>query len=113
MATHLDQVTVLVGPTCPMCESDDLRWGAPLGALWHGQCRDCGTEYRWYELPDNDALPEPICPGCAMPHNEAQSGSRYCDDCNPTPCQYCGTVVYLSELSANRACRVCEEGEAA
>lgn len=113
MATIDKHVTVLVGPTCPTCESDDLRWRAPLGALWYGQCRDCGTEYRWYELDAGDGAPEPTCPGCAVTHDPDRAGSPYCDDCNPTACAYCGTVVYLSELSVNRACRVCEEGEAA
>ena len=48
MATaHTEFLSVLVGPTCPTCEADDLRWGAPLGApCQDGRCRDCGTEYR-------------------------------------------------------------------
>jgi hypothetical protein len=112
MATISDYVTVLVGPTCPTCESDELRWGAPLGALWHGQCRDCGTEYRWYE-PDSADIAELTCPGCAMPHDPARTGSSHCDDCRPTPCAFCGRESFLAELSINRACAVCETGEAA
>jgi hypothetical protein len=110
MATAYEDVSIPAGPKCPVCTSDELRWGAPLGALWHGQCRGCGIAYSW---SDDDEQPEPTCRGCAMPHDESRTGSPYCDDCNPTPCQYCGTTVFLSELSANQACRICEEGEAA
>ena len=49
-----DCVRVPAGPTCPVCSSDELRWGAPLGALWHGQCRDCGILYSW----SDDQQPE-------------------------------------------------------
>lgn len=102
-------VTVLVGPTCPTCQSDDLRWGAPLGALWHGQCRDCGTEYHWYQAPE----PEPTCPGCGLPHYEQATGTVCCDDCGPSECTYCGAPTYRWMLSEHHACVTCERGEAA
>lgn len=106
MATSTGNVvTVLVGPSCPSCESHDLRWAAPLGAVQWGQCRDCGTEYRWYE--------EPMCPGCRMPHDEQQTGNAYCEDCGPSDCAFCGSTVLRPELSENLACLVCERGEVA
>ena len=108
--TREDNITGATGPSCPVCASDELRWGAPLGALSHGQCRNCGILYSW---SDDDEQPEPTCRGCAMPHDESRTGSAYCDDCNPTACAYCGTTVFRSELSANQACYVCETGEAA
>ena len=93
MATSDQHITVLVGPTCPTCASDDLRWGAPLGALWHGQCRDCGTEYRWYEAPD-DLQPQPTCPGCGLLAPTSSSRARrYCEDCEPSDCAYCGVTT--------------------
>ena len=107
-------ITVLVGPTCPTCDSDDLRWGAPLGALWHGQCRDCGTEYRSYRVPEPDdieARPEPACDSCGSPHVDA--GEPLCEDCALSDCLYCGAPTNRCNLSANLACRMCEEGEAA
>ena len=46
------------------------RW-APSG---DGQCRDCGTEYRWYEVPNQDDVEaaDPPCPGCGMSHDEGR-----------------------------------------
>jgi hypothetical protein len=112
--TQDDRVTVLVGPTCPTCESDDLRWGAPLGALWHGQCRDCGTEYHWYEVPPGEGVePEPTCPACGLPHNEQQTGEPFCEDCGLSDCAFCGVTTHRPMLSENLACRVCEGSEAA
>ena len=71
MATAHDAVvSVLVGPSCPTCEADDLQLGGaarrpPRRTL----CRDCGTEYRWYDAPSEDAEPpEPTCPGCGVHH---------------------------------------------
>jgi hypothetical protein len=111
MATAQDQqITVLVGPTCPTCASDDLRWGAPLGALWHGQCRNCGTEYRWYETPPPA---DPICPGCGWWHDEHETGAVFCEDCELSDCAYCGYTTYRRLLSENLACVVCERGEVA
>ena len=108
MATSTgNHISVLVGPTCPACESDDHRWGAPLGALWHGQCRECGTEYRWYEGPD------PSCARCGSPCGEHTTGETYCDDCQPVDCAFCGASTFRGQLSQNRACRTCELGEAA
>lgn len=110
MAITDDQVlAVLVGPTCPMCESDDLRWRAPLGALQHGQCRDCGTEYRWYET--EGSTPEPICPSCGLPHDPAVTGTAYCADCDLSDCAYCGTTPHRFLLDENVACSICERGE--
>lgn len=43
-STPDQMVSVLVGPSCPTCEPDDLHRGAPSGALRDGCCRDCGTE---------------------------------------------------------------------
>jgi hypothetical protein len=107
-------LSVLVGPTCPACASDDLRWRAPFGALWHGQCRDCGTEYHWYAAPLDDAgAPvEPTCPGCAMPHDEEETGAVFCEDCGPSECAYCGGTTLRWKLSENLACETCEHGEA-
>lgn len=109
-SAHDQQITVLVGPTCPTCESDDLRWGAPLGALWHGQCRDCGTEYHWYQAPPDD---EPTCARCGLPHGDQEPGARYCTDCEPSDCAFCGAPTFPDLLSANHACLTCEQGEAA
>jgi hypothetical protein len=58
MTTDQHIVSVLVGPTCPACASDDLRWTAPLGSFQHGQCRDCGTEYHWYGSDTSEAEEE-------------------------------------------------------
>lgn len=104
-----NNLAVLVGPTCPACASDDLRWGAPLGALRQGECRNCGTEYRWYAQPQ----PEPICPGCGIPHDERHAGDVFCEDCEPADCKYCGAQTARAMLSANHACVVCERGEVA
>ena len=102
-------ISVLVGPSCPTCESDDLRWGAPSGALWHGACRDCGTEYRWYEEPE----PEAKCPGCGLLHDERQTGTIFCEDCQPSDCKFCGATTARGMLSEHRACITCERGEVA
>jgi hypothetical protein len=109
MATSTGHITsVLVGPTCPTCESDDLRWRAPLGALWHGQCRDCGTEYCSHHVSE----PEATCPGCGLPHDEQQTGAVFCEDCEPSDCVFCGAPTARGMLSENLACVVCERGEA-
>jgi hypothetical protein len=112
MATTHEHLTVLVGPTCPTCESDDLRWGAPSGAPQQGQCRDCATQYRFYDAPD-DIEVEPTCPACGQPHDETETGQPFCEDCGLSDCAYCGTGTHRWMLSENLACRVCEEGEAA
>jgi len=119
MVSTDDHVTILIGPTCATCESDDLRWGAPLGALREDSCRNCGTEHRRYQaLPrcDSDRIeapPEPTCPSCGLPHHEHETGSPFCEDCEPSDCAYCGAPTNRCNLSSNLACRVCEEGEAA
>ena len=46
----------------PACESDDLRWRAPLGASSPRRCPDCRTDYHWYAAP----APEPTCVACGM-----------------------------------------------
>ena len=113
-ASYEDRVCVLVGPTCPTCVSDDLRWGAPLGALWHGRCRDCATEYHWFEPTSNDgAVPHPSCPGCGVSRHEVHPATPFCDECGPLDCAYCGTPAVLPTLSRNLACAMCENGEAA
>jgi hypothetical protein len=114
MATSDQKLTVLIGPTCPTCASDDLRWGAPLGALWHGQCRDCGTEYRWFEAPD-DEQPPPACESCGslLPEGQDLHYGPFCEDCELSDCAFCGTTVHRWELSESLACRVCETGEVA
>ena len=64
MTTAFDRmVSVLIGPACPTCESDDLHEGAPVGALRDGRCRDCGTEYRWYaaETMQPERLRSSLC----------------------------------------------------
>ena len=113
-------VSVLVGPTCPTCASDDLRWGAPRGALSSGQCRDCGTEYRWYRLPsadgspdDVDAVDEHTCPACGRHHYDTEPASPFCEGCQPSDCAYCGITTHRRTLSENLACETCEQGEAA
>ena len=109
-----DHVAILIGPTCATCESNDLRWGAPLGAPQDDHCRDCGTEYRRYRYePHMDAPPEPTCPSCGLPHREHETGSPFCEDCELSDCTYCGAPTNRCNLSANLACRMCEEGEAA
>ena len=100
-------ITVLVGPTCPTCEADDLSLGAPAGAPTKGQCDDCGTEYRAYQEP------EATCADGGMPHDEQASGDVFCEDCEPTDCLYCGTPTPRGMLSEHHACTVCELGEAA
>jgi hypothetical protein len=113
MSANDQIVSVLVGPTCPACESDDLRWTASLGAVKHGQCRDCGTEYRWYHVPVVDDEPQELtCPGCGVP-SEEDGQAMTCEDCGPSDCLYCGTTVYRWMLSENLACQECEDGEAA
>jgi hypothetical protein len=106
MAASTRQViSVLVGPTCPNCETDDLR----CGALHQSRCSDCATDYRSYAVPDA----EPTCPGCGVPHDEQQTGHVFCEDCGPSDCRWCGATVYRWQLSENLACFVCERGEVA
>jgi|GEM_PF-6645732 len=105
--------SVLVGPTCSICEADDLHQGVPIGALRCGACPDCGTAYRWYEVPVVDDEPqEPTCPGCGV-HSEEDGEAVTCEDCGPSDCVWCGKTVYRWMLSENLACQVCEQGEAA
>lgn len=103
-------IIVLVGPTCPTCEADDLRVGAPVGAPTAGRCRDCGTSYYEYELHSDDKS-EPTCPGCGV-HSEEDGEAVTCEDCGPSDCVYCGDTVYRWQLSEDLACPLCE-GEAA
>jgi hypothetical protein len=112
--TGADQlVGVLVGPACSTCEADDLRAAAPCCAARRGRCPDCGTEYRWYEVPspDGGGLSEPTCPGCGVVHDEQETGTVYCEDCGPSDCAYCGATTLRWLLSENLACRVCETGD--
>ena len=105
-------ISVLVGPTCPTCESDDCCWGAPLGALQRGHCEDCGTEYRCYAAPDEI---EGQCQSCGsqLPDGQDIQDAPFCEDCELSDCVFCGTSVHRFELSENLACRVCETGEVA
>jgi hypothetical protein len=116
--TNAHTITVLIGPTCPTCEPDDLNsLGAPRGAL--RQCPDCGTEYRRYRLPTPSESPnvearcEVVCPSCGLPHDHGDTGSPFCEDCELSDCMYCGMPTNRCNLSENLACRVCEEGEVA
>jgi hypothetical protein len=114
IADYSHTVNILVGPTCPSCETDDLLPGAPTGALRGGACGDCGTEYRWYRMPTPDGGPlDPVCPGCGVSHDAEATGTAHCEDCTPSHCLYCGVTTFRSLLSANHACQVCETGEAA
>jgi hypothetical protein len=116
MAHSFDRmVSVLVGPSCPTCEPDDLHRGAPLGVLRDGRCRDCGTEYRWYEMRVVDvvARPEPKCPGCGIAHDEQKEGTVFCEDCGPSDCVFCGITTLRWLLSEQLACRSCEGEETA
>ena len=101
-------IAILVGPTCPTCESDDLRWGAPLGAVSHRRCRDCGTEYRWYSTRDSD----PLCDNCGLP-NTWDDDSPFCEACRLSDCVYCGVPTHAYLLSDDLACPECARGEAA
>ena len=109
-------IGVLVGPTCPTCESMDCRQGAPAGALWQGPCTDCGTECLWYQVPPDDSpsrvvVPvESVCPACGLFY-EANDDSPFCEDCHISDCAYCGVPVHCWMLSENLACRMCEDGE--
>jgi hypothetical protein len=111
MEVATEAISVLVGPTCPMCASDDLRWAAPLGAVQWGQCRNCGTEYRWYTVEPE----EPLCASCESPLPEGTDREQqpYCEDCELSDCAFCGVTVHRFELSENLACPTCETGEVA
>jgi hypothetical protein len=38
---------------CPVCDSQDMEWAAPLGNLWHACCRACGMVYTFtWEVDD-------------------------------------------------------------
>lgn len=102
-------ISVLAGPTCSTCESDDLRWRAPAGALGRSQCPDCRTEYRLYAV----AAPETPCPSCGSWYHHDEAGSPFCEDCELSDCAYCGTSLHRFELSENLACPICEHGEVA
>jgi hypothetical protein len=113
-----ETVSVLVGPACPSCESDDLRWGTPLCDTLSGHCRDCGTEYRWYEVP----LPSDItcnitrevpCEFCGLPHDTGDDDAPFCEDCELSDCAYCGATTNRPLLNENLACQTCEGAEVA
>jgi len=113
MATSNHVISVLAGPTCPTCASDDLRWGAPLGALLRAECRDCGTESRFYrcDIPaptriGTDDIPGGcVCSACGCSVN----AEDFCEDCAPSDCLYCGRTTHRRMLSENLACNICEE----
>jgi hypothetical protein len=113
-----ETVSVLVGPACLSCESDDLRWRTPLGDTLVGHCRDCGTEYRWYEVPPSrddavsDDVHEEDCALCGLPF-DASDDAPFCDDCELSDCAYCGVTTNRPLLSENLACQMCEGAEAA
>lgn len=31
--------------SCPICQSEAVRWSGVLGRLLHLECRDCGMQY--------------------------------------------------------------------
>lgn len=114
MATaHNNLVSVLAGPTCPSCASDDLRFGPELGAQLRLDCQDCQTEYHWYRCD----LPEPVdhtingsqswhlCPACRC----TVDAEGFCEDCEMSDCLYCGMATHRWMLSENLACGICEE----
>ncbi len=106
-STEFPTLTVLVGPTCPTCETDDLSWEA----RGHDRCPDCGTEYRRYVDPGEGDDPRPTCPGCGVDHDPSDAGTAYCEDCGPSDCAFCGVTTLRWLLSENLACRVCEGEE--
>ena len=111
MNTEEQVLSVLVGPACPACASDDLRWTAPLGAVQWGQCRHCGTEYHWYRSPElhaADARSGAPCPGCGPDDQDFE----FCEDCELSDCAYCGSPTNRYLLSEDLACATCV-GEAA
>ena len=113
MAEPAQHVAVLVGPSCPRCDSHDLQ-GTSQDAPRQAGCADCSTQYRWYELPlDDSETPESVCPGCGMPHDETQTGRAYCEDCGPSDCAYCGATTLRWMLSENLASQTCEAGKVA
>jgi hypothetical protein len=99
-----DYTSVATGYSCPVCGSAELRWGAPLGALWHGQCRDCGVVYTMSEYDQ----PTPLCEDCGQT-NHWDYGSPFCEDCRLSDCVWCGVPTHAYLLSENLACRFCEE----
>jgi hypothetical protein len=111
-----DPISVLAGPTCVSCESDDLHWGTPVVGVLPSRCRDCGTEYHWYEVPDSECVRcisyETICPICGSSYDAGADDAPFCEDCELSDCAYCGAPTHRFSLSENLACSLCE-GEAA
>jgi hypothetical protein len=124
--------SVLVGPTCPACESDDLRWRTPLGGVLLGECQDCATEYRGYEVPLADGKApsgkghEASCRFCGVRYlvddnnndnddnydnhnrNHNHNDNLLCLDCELSDCAYCGVTTNRPLLSDNLACQLCD-----
>lgn len=100
MTTALDRmVSVLIGPTCPTCESDDLHEGAPVGDPKDGRCRDCGTEYRWYaaETMRKECQRRSLCIAVGW----ANAGAGTAGPVNP---QGVGTASLHTGRSSGRPC---------
>lgn len=118
MAPATESLSVLVGPTCDSCASDDLHWGTPLGGVLPVECGGCGSEYHWYEAPpsrssaSHDVTTEATCPLCGRSY-DAGDDAPFCDDCQLSDCAYCGITTNRPFLSDDLACRVCSEGEVA
>jgi hypothetical protein len=107
-----ETVSVLVGPTCNECASDDGYRRAPLSGALPGKCRDCSTEYRWYQLPIDGAAPgganEAICRFCGVLYDVDHNDIAFCEDCELSDCAFCGISINRPLLSENLACQVCE-----
>ena len=115
MAAQGELISVLVGPTCPACEADDLR-GPSSPDSSRTQCPACGTTYLWYAVPPDDDLatqPQPTCRGCGVWLGDPDPDAVFCEDCGPSDCAYCGATTLRWMLSENLACSMCEDGEVA
>jgi hypothetical protein len=120
MASVSGAISVLVGPTCPTCESHDRRWEGSLSNHAHAQCRDCGTEYRWYDVPPPAHTQRVVCTTdatclwCGLTFGAGwRDDAMFCEDCELSDCAFCGVTTNRPLLSENLACQLCETGEAA
>jgi hypothetical protein len=108
MSAQAQLISVLAGPTCSDCLSDDLRWTIPLGSPLPGRCRHCGTDYLWFRHA-SECPSVSDCPGCGP---DISGDFELCEDCELSDCAYCGSTTHRFLLSENLACALCE-GEAA
>lgn len=119
-AATTESISVLVGPTCSACASDDLRIGRPANGVLPIECRGCATEYRWYEVPQvaavtagSDTSTECRFCGCLFDPDNDCDEPLFCHDCELSDCVYCGTPTNRPLLSENLACSLCELGDVA